>query len=171
MPDLQAPDGISEEHVRDHGRASPVPVLCLAALLGLGLTGFLGGQSHEVRLTQSDAASLSVRTPRVLRNGMVFETIVEVVPKRPVADLVIGVSAPLWREMTINTLIPAAEEESHKDGHHRFSFGSAEPGETFRFKIDGQINPPLFAGTSGEIAAYDGDHKLAGVPVSIRVLP
>jgi hypothetical protein len=171
MTDMQAPDGIAEEHVRDHGRASPVPLLFLVALLGLGLAGFLGGQPDEVRQARSEAVSLSVQTPCVLRNGMVFETIVEVVPKRPVADLVIGVSAPLWREMTINTMIPAAEEESHKDGNHRFSFGSAEPGETFRFKIDGQINPPLFAGTHGEIAAYDGDHKLAGVPVAIRVLP
>ncbi|CCW19281.1 hypothetical protein EBBID32_36470 [Sphingobium indicum BiD32] len=58
--------------------------------------------------------------PDTLRNGMAFETIVEVTPRRPVGDLVIAMSDGLWREMTINTMMPAAGEESHKDASHRF---------------------------------------------------
>jgi len=114
---------------------------------------------------------MSVRTPETLRNGMAFETIVEVTPQRPIGDLVIAVSDGLWREMTINTMIPAAGDESHRSGFHRFSFGETKPGETLRFKIDGQINPPLFAGTSGEVVALDGERRLASVPVMIKVLP
>lgn len=168
---MQAPDGIADEHAQDHGRANPAPLVLLAALLFLGLAGLLGGQPDEARRAQGEDVTLSVRTPHLLRNGMVFETVVKATPKRPIGDLVIAVSAPLWREMTINTMIPAAGEESHKGGYHRFSFGPVAAGETFLFKIDGQINPPLFAGTGGAIIALDGDRELASVPVEIRVLP
>lgn len=166
-----APDGITR-HDEDRPRyANPLPLLLLVVLLGAGLAGLLGGQADSVRSAQGDAASISVRAPQILRSGMVFETIVEVKPIQPVPDLVVAVSDGLWREMTINTMIPAAQEESNKDGFHRFSFGKAEPGETFRFKIDGQINPPLFAGTNGEVALFDGEKKLASVPVRMKVLP
>lgn len=168
---VQAPDGITQEHESNSRRANPWPLILLALLLGAGLTGLFGGQPAVVRQAPEDMVALSVRTPETLRNGMAFETVVEVTPRRAIGDLVIAVSDELWREMTINTMIPAAGEESHKSGFHRFSFGEAEPGETFRFKVDGQINPPLFAGTSGEVVALDGERRLAAVPVTIKVLP
>lgn len=168
---VQAPDGITQEHESNSRRANPWPLILLALLLGAGLTGLFGGQPAVVRQSSNDMVALNVRTPETLRNGMAFETVVEVTPRRAIDDLVIAVSDGLWREMTINTMIPAAGEESHKSGFHRFSFGRAEPGETFRFKIDGQINPPLFAGTSGEVVALDGERRLAAVPVTIKVLP
>lgn len=167
----QAPDGITQEHESNSRRANPWPLLLLIVLLGPGLAGLFGGQPAIVRHSSNDMVAMSVRTPETLRNGMAFETIVEVTPQRSIGDLVIAVSDVLWREMTINTMIPAAGDESHRSGFHRFSFGDAKPGETFRFKIDGQINPPLFAGTSGEVVALDGERRLAAVPVTITVLP
>jgi len=166
-----APDGIREQHESNSRRANPGPLLLLTLLLVAGLAGLFGGQPSVTRQAKSDAIAMTVRTPETLRNGMVFETIVEIVPRRPVRDLIVAVSDGLWREMTINTMLPAAGEESHKGGYHRFSFGSADTGQAFRFKIDGQINPPLFAGTRGEIAAFDGERRLAAVPVTIKVLP
>lgn len=167
----RTPDGINQEHESNSRRANPWPLLLLAALLATGLSGTFAGQPATMRRAVSDSAALAVRMPDILRNGMAFETIVEVTPRRPVGDLVIAMSDGLWREMTINTMMPAAGEESHKDASHRFAFGRAEAGETFRFKIDGQINPPLFAGTSGMITALDGETALASVPVRIKVLP
>ena len=170
--DRSAPDGISQANLeRFPGRANPLPLLVLTALLGAAMAGLLGGLPAEVRRADGDAAGLSVRMPEILRNGTSFETIVEVRPRRAVGNLVIGVSDGLWAEMTINTMIPAAGRESFADGFHRFSFGKVEAGETFRFKIDGQVNPPVFGGTSGEIAAFDGERRLAAVPVRMKVLP
>lgn len=165
------PEGITEEHETSGRRANPLPLIILTALLGAGLSGFFGGQPGERRTAQGEGVELSVRTPAVLRNGMFFETLVEVRPARPIGDLVIAVSDGLWREMTINTMIPAAQEESHESGFQRFSFGRTDAGQTFRFKVDGQINPPLFAGTNGEIAVFDGERKLVDVPVRMKVLP
>ncbi|MCW2361903.1 MULTISPECIES: hypothetical protein [Sphingobium] len=166
-----APDGITQEHESNSRRANPWPLVLLTVILGAGLTGLFAGQAPVVRKTSNDRITLVVQTPETLRNGMVFETIVEVTPRKPVGELVIAVSDDLWREMTINTMIPAASEERYKGGSRQFSFGEAKPGETFRFKIDGQINPPLFAGTRGKIAALDGERELAALPVHIKVLP
>jgi len=167
----QVPDGIMDGHERDSRWARLLPLALLSALLGMGLAGALGGAPGTLRQARTEAASLGVRTPDLLRSGMVFETIIDVTPHRPVADLAIGIPERLWREMTVNTMIPAADREDYRAGLHRFSFGPADAGETLRFKIDGQINPPLFAGASGEIVAFDGERKLAGVPVTVRILP
>lgn len=102
--EAQAPDGITQEHESNSRRANPWPLILLAVLLGAGLTGLFGGQPAIVRQASNDLVSLSVRTPETLRNGMAFETIVEVTPHRPIDDLVIAVSDGLWREMTINTM-------------------------------------------------------------------
>lgn len=167
----QARDGITQEHESNSRRANPWPLILLVILLGAGLIGLFGGQPAIVRHASNDMVAISVRTPETLRNGMAFETIVEVTTQRPLGDLVIAVSDELWREMTINTMIPAAKEESHQSGSHLFSFGRVEPGDTFRFKVDGEINPPLFAGASGEVVALDDERRLIAVPVRIKVLP
>jgi len=143
----------------------------LGALMVAGLTGALGGQEDQTRRAQGNGVILKVKTPAILRSGMLFETVVEVRTERPVTDLVVAVSDGLWRQMTINTMIPAAEEESSENGFRRFSFGPAPAGETFRFKVDGQINPPLFVGTRGDVAILDGDRELARTPLRTRVLP
>src|SRR3546814_16464114 len=75
----------------------------------------------------------------------------------PLDDAVIAVTSALWHDMTVNTMIPAPAEESFKDGYFHFSYGPLDAGERLHVKIAGQINPPLFAGTRGEIAVFDGD--------------
>lgn len=170
-----APDGISDIHLgppRGYGgRPNPLPLLILTALLATGLLGPLGGQPDPVRIARTPAAEIAVRAPATLRNGMFFEMTVEVTPKRPVKDLAIAVSGDLWHEMTINTTMPSADKEEFRNGAFRFSFGDVEAGETRRFKIDGQVNPPLLAGTDGEIAAFDGETRLVSIPVRIKVRP
>lgn len=138
----------------------------LAALLGV----FGGGKARSIA-ADTPAARLEVHTPRVLRNGMFFETRVHLAAKAPIADAVVVVPASLWRDMTVNTMIPAPSEEKSEKGAFRFSYGAMKPGDTLDIKIDGQINPPLFAGNSGRIALHDGDRSLAHVPINFTVLP
>ena len=49
--------------------------------------------------------------------------------------------------------------------------GSGEPGKPIAIKFDGQVNPPLVGANAGDIAVFDGDRKLAAIPVKMRVLP
>ncbi|MEH3100743.1 hypothetical protein [Sphingomonas adhaesiva] len=146
-------------------------LLLLGVLLILPMTGLLGGARSPVTRAVTPGATLTVKTPQTLRSGLFFETVVVVEARRPMADAVIAFPPALWRDMTINTQLPAAESEEYRDGLWRFHYGPLKPGERLETKVDGQINPPLTLGTRGEVVLLDGERPLARVPVATRVLP
>ncbi len=171
---MQALEGLEPKssHRRLWDRhASPISILLLGGLLlaaGLGLTG---GQPSPPITADFGDARLVVKTPTTIRNGEFFETDLTLTAETPMADAVIAVSPALWHDMTVNTMIPAPAEESFDEGHFHFSYGPLDAGESVHVKIDGQINPPLFAGTQGEIAVFDGRRRIGAMPLRIKVLP
>lgn len=173
MAQLTYPDGIDPAHAepRSGGGLRWIAVLLLAAIMLAALLGAFGGGKARPVIATGEAALIEVRTPRVIRNGMFFETQIRVTARAPVAKAVIAVDTTLWRDMTINTMVPAPSEESFKDGAFRFDYGPLKPGESLDIKIDGQINPSLFAGTRGTVAVLDGERQLATIPLHITVLP
>lgn len=171
---LGPPDGIKEPVQRAQWwdrHASPISFLILGSLVAAAVTGHFGGQPSPRVDADFGPAQLSVMTPAVIRNGEFFETAIDIRADEPLADATLAVEAGLWRDMTINTTIPAAAEEKYKDGEYRFAYGPLEAGDTLSIKIDGQINPPLFAGNEGVIAVYDGERLLGRRVFRIKVLP
>lgn len=169
------PDGIDDNHARGRGGLHKIPnvlsILVLGAIVAAALLGlFGGGKSPPVQVTTADA-TLTVTTPQTMRSGLFFETRITVAARRPIADVVIALPPALWRDQTINTTIPGADKEEGADGSFRFHYGALKSGETLEIKYDGQINPPLFAGTRGSIALLDGERPLADVPLNYRVWP
>ena len=151
--------------------ASPVSFLILGGLVLAAAAGMFGGQPSPRVEKDFGPAALRVKTPVLIRNGEFFETVVDVRADAAIEDATLAIEAGLWRDMTINTMIPAPTEEAFRDGEYRFSYGALTVGETLTLKIDGQINPPLFAGNEGGIAIYDGDRLLGRQAVRIKVLP
>lgn len=170
-----APDGIDIVHARPRGRlhqhATPLSLIVLGALLGAAMLGVLGGGRSPVTEAHGAVATMSVKTPAVARSGLFYETTISVSAREPIADPVIALPPELWRDQTINTMIPAAETEAFADGLFRFHYAAMRAGDTLIVKIDGQINPPLTAGTRGNVVLLDGDRAIAKVPLSIRILP
>ena len=169
------PDGIGDRHAQDQGgfarHANPLSILILGGMVVAAFLGAFGGGQARPLSVSTPTARVEVTTPRTLRNGEFFETRIGVTAKNDIADLVIAVPPKLWRDMTINTMIPAPSEESFKQGSYRFSYGPLKKGDRVQMKVDGQINPPLFAGTEGEIAVLDGERRIGAIPFAIRVLP
>nr|WP_165611225.1 hypothetical protein [Sphingomonas jatrophae] len=73
------------------------------------------------------AALLEVKVARALRSELFFETQIKVVAHRGIAKPVIGVDTTLWRDLTINSHIPAAFYESFADGQFRFTYPALAP--------------------------------------------
>lgn len=169
------PDGLDEENL--HGgrlfarHASPLSIIILGTLLVLALFDVAGGHPSTPIKRDLGAATLTVDTPTTLRNGEFFETRIDVRANADIDDAVIAMTPGLWRDMTINTTLPSPAEETFKKGLLRWSYGPMKSGETLHVKIDGQVNPPLLAGTSGSIMLYDGDRPLGQLPLSIKVFP
>lgn len=169
------PDGIAEDHAAEPGwfgrHASPLSFVILALFLGLAFAGLWGGGPNPVARAGGPDAAIEVAMPRIIRNGEFFEIRMRVDPRRPIGNLVVGVTPALWRDMTVNSMVPAASEESYADGAFRFAYGPARPGEPLVVKVDLQINPLLFAGTAGRITVYDDRRALVSLPVAMKVRP
>jgi len=151
--------------------ASPISILLLGGLLLAAGLGFAGGQPSPPRTADLGDARLTVKTPTIIRNGEFFETDITLIAHVPLDDAVVAVSPALWHDMTVNTMIPAPAEESFKDGRFHFSYGPLDAGDSLHIKVDGQINPPLFAGTTGDIVIFDGGRRIGAMPLRIKVLP
>lgn len=167
------PDGISAEHCKERRPAwtAWIRASALGALLAVAMFGLLGGApSRDIRAV-SQAAEMRVNLPNPIRNGMFIETRIDIAARQPIADAVVAIPADLWREMTINSLVPAATGEEFKDGEFRFHFGPLDPGQRLLFKIDGQVNPPRLTGFNGRIRLLDGERELIAAPVSLKVIP
>lgn len=148
-----------------------LPLAVLGALMLAALLGAFGGGKSRPLTARATAASLEVVTPRVIRNGEFFEMRVRIEARQGLSKAMLVVPVNLWRDMTVNTMIPAPREEKAEHGEFRFDYGALRPGDVLDIKIDGQINPPLFTGTSGSVALTDGERILARIPLEITVLP
>lgn len=167
------PDGLDKRHVRPlagwRRHASPLSLAVFGAVVMLAMTGVLG---HERQWEAQDGpTSLTVHMPEIIRNGEFFEMRVTVEAVEPIDELVVGIDQALWEDMTVNTLIPAATDETSEDGEFRFTFADLAAGTPFLFKVDLQVNPDILGGNEGVVTVYDGEEELTRVGVAIGVLP
>ncbi len=169
------PDGLDASHAKAVGglraHASLLAFVVLGGLVATAMTGVLGGRPSPVYVVSTPIAALEVKLARPLRSGVFFETRIRIDARRDIAKPVIGIDSTLWRDLTINSHIPAAADESFKEGQYRFEYAPLKAGDTLEIKIDGQTNPPLVGKLAGNITLLDGDHRLAQMSVSIPVLP
>jgi hypothetical protein len=167
------PDGIAAEHVEEvaawRRHASPLSLVIFGAVVALALSGFLGHERDWE--ASSNGTSLRIHQPEIIRNGEFLELRIGVDSADGIGSLAIGIDQALWEDLTINTMIPAASEESSEDGEFRFTFGQLQAGGSFLLKVDAQINPDFLGGNAGQITVYDGDDALVSTTISMDVLP
>jgi hypothetical protein len=170
---VRYPDGVTEDNVRPlagwRRQASPLGLLVFGAIVALGLGGFLG---HErTWAASSGGTDLEVHVSEVVRNGEFMEMRVRVTASAGLDELVIGIEDGLWEDVTVNTMIPAASEETNADGETRFTFGELPAETSFLFKVDMQINPDIIGGNRGRVTVYDAEAEIVATDISITVLP
>lgn len=167
------PDGIAEDNVRPiegwRRKASPLGLVVFGVIVAVALSGWLGRE--RTWSAEGEGTALEVHAPEIIRNGEFLEMRVRIVSDRPIEELVIGIEESLWEDITVNTMIPAASEESSEDGEARFTFAELPAGTAFLFKVDMQVNPDILVGNDGTLTVYDGEAELVATDLSIAVLP
>jgi len=173
QPPPWLPEGIGDEHSRPVAgwrvHASPLSLVVFGVVIVLALTGLLGRESD--RRAEGSGVRLAVHSSEIIRNGEFFEMRISVEADEPIGELVVGVDEELWKDMTVNTMIPGAADETSADGEFRFAFAELEAATPFILKVDVQVNPDILAGNDGAVTVYDGETPLATADVSITVLP
>jgi hypothetical protein len=170
----EAPDGIERRHIDPTGGAwrNGAGLVVFSVAVVLSLFGVYGREHTVAATDRAGGVRASVHLPEVLRNGEFFEMQFRIeVGDVAVEDLTIAVDASVWRDITVNTFIPAATEESSEDEAYRFAFGPMEAGSTFVAKVDAQVNPDILGANRGVIGVYDGEQLLLELPIEIGVLP
>ena len=172
---LPRPDGIRDEHVRPSWlfghRASPLSLIVLTGLMVLGLSGRAGGGPSHAQAVRNAHGVFELLAPSISRDGNVIEQQIRVQAIGRIDKLVIGVDPQLWHQITTNSTVPQAAEESFSKGLIRFAFDTVDAGTSFQFQVSQQINPALIGTNRGRIAFFDGERLLAELPVRLTVLP
>lgn len=169
-----APAGIESRHIhRAEGtrfQRWPFGTAALGVLLALSFFGVYG---DDQKLSDSgEDVQFVVQGPSVIRNGEFFEMMLQVEAGRDIQNLVVLVEPDLWRDMTVNTLLPDPSEQGFVNGAFVFEFGRLGGGKSLLVKIDGQVNPSHGpSANKGEISIADDRTTLASVNFEMEVLP
>ena len=174
MLELPRPDGIQPKHIHDARgsrlRRWPVGLVGLGILLALSFFGVFGAGARIV--ATGDKVKLILDSPSHIRNGMFFETVITIETERDLRDAVILVDKELWREVTVNTILPEPTEHGFRDGAFEFRYGPLSADERLVVKVALQINSGHRpSANEGSVALADGDAILTTLNYAMEVLP
>lgn len=168
------PEGIEHKHIHEAKgsifRRWPFGLAALAVVLSPAFFGVYG--SNATLAGTGTDLEFAVEGPRRIRNGEFFEITVNVDAREDLEDVVVLIGASLFRDMTINTLLPDPSEHGFRNGSFEFHFGPLVAGESLQVKVDGQVNPAHTPSANrGVIAVADGETVKAKVDYAVEVLP
>jgi hypothetical protein len=146
-------------------------IMTLFALISLAaLIGFIGQ-----RASTSNAATPSVRmtlsAPEVVRGGIFFQSRIEIRALAPIEHPRLVFDEGWLEGLQVNSIEPAAESESSRDGRLVLSYGALEPGDLLRIWLQFEVDPTNVGKRSYTVELDDEDRLLTRIPRTIRVLP
>jgi hypothetical protein len=146
-------------------------IVTVFALISLAaLAGFIGQ-----RATTSNAASPSVRmtlsAPETVRGGIFFQSRVDIQALAPIEHPRLVFDEGWVEGLQVNSIEPAAESESSRDGRLVLSYGALKPGDRLRIWLQFEVNPTNVGKRSYTLELDDEDRLLVRVPRTLRVLP
>ena len=141
-----------------------------ALFAAAALAGLIGQ-----RPTRSQAASRDARVrleaPAVVRGGLFFQARIDIRALAPVQHPRLVFDEGWLEGMQVNSIEPAAESESSRDGRLVLSYGALEPGDVLRVHLQFEVNPTNVGVRSYGLELDDAERPLVRLDRSIRVLP
>lgn len=140
------------------------------ALVVLALLNTFGQAPVDSRAAGPDAV-VQVRAPERIRGGILFEGVFTVTARRDIKQprLVLGAG---WLDgFQINTIEPAATEESSRGKNLELTYDELKAGESMTLWMQFQVNPTTVGRRVQETALYDGERLLASERRPVTVWP
>jgi hypothetical protein len=146
-------------------------VMGLFALISLAaLIGFTG-QRASTSAASSPAVRMKLSAPEVVRGGLFFQSRVDIRALTTIQHPRI-VLAEGWIEgLQVNSIEPAAESETNRDGRVVLSYGKLNAGDVLRVWLQFEVDPTNVGKRDYTIELDDEARPLARIPRTIGVLP
>jgi hypothetical protein len=146
--------------------ARRVVMTIFAAISLLALGGAIGQTSST-----SQAPGLTVEAPETVRGGLFWQARIDIRAARAIAKPRL-VFADGWLDgMQVNSIEPAAQSESSRDGRLVLSYDSLEPGDRLQIWMQFEVDPTSAGKRSLALELDDAQTPLARIDREIRVLP
>jgi hypothetical protein len=129
------------------------------------------GQRPVASQASGPAARLRLSAPETVRGGLFFQSRLDVRAVRTVEfpRIVLGDG---WVEgMQVNSIVPAPEGETSRDGRLVLSYGELAAGDLLRVRLQFQVNPTNVGRRSYAVELDDEARPIARVARTITVLP
>jgi hypothetical protein len=134
------------------------------------LWGVLGQRARESRAS-GPAATLRLSAPTTVRGGLLFQSRIEIRALTAIEHPRLVLDDGWLEGMQLNTLEPAPESESSRDGRLVLSYGALEPGDLLRVWLHFQVEPTLIGSRPYDVELDDENRPLARIARTITVLP
>jgi hypothetical protein len=150
--------------------ARRVVMTLFAAIALVALLGFFGQ-----RATSSTAAgsgvTLKLEAPETVRGGIFFQARIEVTATRAVAQPRLVFDEGWLEGLQVNSIEPAAQSESSRDGRLVLSYDALGPGDRLRIYMQFEVNPTNVGRRSFGLELDDGQARVARIDRNLTVLP
>jgi hypothetical protein len=141
-----------------------------ALIAAAALWGFIGQRTSD-SVAAGPAARLRLSAPEIVRGGLFFQSRVEIRALTAIEHPRLVLDEGWVEGMQFNSVEPAPESESSRDGRVVFSYGGLEPGDILRIWMQFEVDPTSVGKRPYGIELDDEDRPLARIDRSIRVLP
>jgi hypothetical protein len=150
--------------------ARRVVMSLLLVVAVLALTGLFGqpGSTHAAAGTK---ATMKLGAPDAVRGGVFFQAKVEIAAHQDIENPRL-VLAPGWTEgLQVNTIEPAAQSESSRDGRLVLSYDKLAAGDTMTIWFQFQVDPTEFGRRDFTIELDDAEQPVARIAHKLTVFP
>jgi hypothetical protein len=153
------------------GFAARRAIMTLFALISLAaLIGFIG-QRPSTSTAATPSARMTLSAPTTVRGGIFFQSRISIRALTSVEHPRIVLEQGWVEGLQVNSIEPAAESESSREGRIVLSYGKLEAGELLRVWLQFEVNPTNVGNRSYTVELDDGVRPLARIPRTLRVLP
>src|SRR4051812_32980254 len=110
-------------------------VIALAALLDVF------GQGASESTAAGGGATMTVTAPSTVRGGLYFQATVDITASAPIEHPRLVLDEGWVEGMQVNSIEPAADSESSRDGRVVLSYGELKPGDRLKVWLQFQVDP------------------------------
>ena len=150
-----------------HRRALLVLLLAIPVLALIGVFG----QRTQRSESQAPEAALTLSSPSRVRGGLLFQSKINIVARRRLAQPKIVLDRGFLDGLTVNTIEPGASQELNRDGRLVLEYDAIAAGEQLTVWLQYQVNPTTVGSRTQRVELDDGQTPITTVTRTLTSFP